>query len=78
MSDEVPDTDPGDVTITIKEKEHKLFKRKHADLTMTLKLSLYEALSGFTKEFTFLDGCKHVVKSVPGEIIQPGSMKTLI
>lgn len=64
--------------ITIKEKEHKVFKRKQADLAMTLKITLYEALCGFEKEFTFLDGCKHVITCKPGDIIQPNSIKTCI
>lgn len=45
---------------------------------MTIKITLYEALCGFEKEFTHLDGCKHVMKNKPGDIIQPNSIKTLI
>lgn len=78
MSDEYPECDPGDVIITVKEKEHKVFKRKQADIAMTLKITLYEALCGFEREFTHLDGVKHVVKSKQGEIINPGSVKTVI
>jgi len=66
------------VVITIKEKEHKVFKRKQADLAMTLKITLYEALCGFEREFTHLDGCKHVVKSKQGDIINPNSIKTVV
>merc|ERR1719197_668619 len=32
MADEHPDADPGDVVFVLKEQEHKLFKRKGADL----------------------------------------------
>jgi len=78
MSDEYPDHEAGDVIITVKEKEHKLFKRKQADIAMTLKISLYEALVGFEKEFTYLDGCKHVVRSQPGKTTNPGSVKTVL
>ena len=39
MSDEYPDHEAGDVIITVKEKEHKLFKRKQADIAMTLKIT---------------------------------------
>lgn len=66
------------MVIKITEKEHKVFKRKQADLAMTLKISLYEALTGFEREFTHLDGNKHVIKSKPGDIIQPNSVKTVI
>lgn len=40
MSDEYPDHEAGDVIITVKEKEHKMFKRKQADIALTLKISL--------------------------------------
>lgn len=75
-SDEYPDCTPGDVVILIKEKDHKVFKRKQGDLAMTLKISLQEALTGFKKEFTYLDGCKHCVTS--SGITNPGSVKTVI
>lgn len=45
---------------------------------MTLKISLYEALCGFEREFTYLDSVKHLIKSKPGDIINPGSIKTVI
>jgi len=51
MSDEYPEHEAGDIVITVKEKEHKLFKRKQADIAMTLKITLLEALVGFEKEF---------------------------
>jgi len=34
---------------------------------MTLKITLYESLVGFQKEFLHLDGQKHIVKSQPGK-----------
>lgn len=45
---------------------------------MTLKITLYEALCGFKREFTYLDGVKHIIVTKPGEIINPGSVKTVI
>jgi len=76
MADEYPDCTPGDVIVVVKEKEHQTFKRKQADLAMTLKVSLYEALCGFQREITHLDGCKHLIQVENGEIIKPDSAKT--
>jgi len=39
-ADEYPDCVAGDVIITIKEKDHKTFKRKQADIAMTLNITL--------------------------------------
>lgn len=78
MADEYPDHDSGDVIVTVKEKEHKVFKRKQADLAMTLNITLYEALCGFEREITHLDGCKHLIKSKKGEVIAPNSVKTIL
>jgi len=55
-ADEAPGTTPGDVVIVIQEKEHDLFKRKGVDLVCSLNLELSEALCGFTKTLTHLDG----------------------
>lgn len=49
--DEVPDIEPGDVVVVIKEKPHKVFKRKGADLFMEKEITLLEALTGV--DFTF-------------------------
>jgi DnaJ family protein A protein 2 len=45
-ADEVPGTIPGDVIISVQEKEHDVFKRKGADLVLDIELSLTEALTG--------------------------------
>jgi len=77
MSDEYPDHEAGDVIITVKEKEHKVFKRKQADIAMTIKITLLEALVGFEKEFLYLDGQKHIVR-YKGKVINPGCVKTIM
>lgn len=52
----VPDVEPGDVIAVIKIKEHKLFKRKGADLMIDKEISLLEALTGVDMTITHLDG----------------------
>merc|ERR1719359_2534659 len=71
MADEHPEADAGDVIFTLKEQEHKDFKRKGADLFLERKISLVEALCGFELEITHLDGRKLLVKTAPGELVKP-------
>merc|ERR1719412_2833025 len=71
MADEHPDADAGDVVFVLKQQEHAEFKRKGADLFVERKISLVEALCGFSMELTHLDGRKLLVKTSPGEIVKP-------
>merc|ERR1719491_1402720 len=71
MADEHPDADAGDVVFVLKEQEHSEFKRKGADLFIERKISLVEALCGFSMELTHLDGRKLIIKTSPGEIVKP-------
>jgi len=73
MADEHPEADPGDVVFVCKQQEHAVFKRKGADLFMEKKVSLVEALCGFSIDIEHLDGRKLLVKTAPGEIIKPMS-----
>ena len=56
--DEVPDAEAGDVIVVIKEKKHKTFYRKGADLFMEKEISLYESLTGLDFVLTHLDDRK--------------------
>ncbi|CAN6581448.1 unnamed protein product [Malus baccata var. baccata] len=47
---------PADLVFIIDEKPHTLFKRDGNDLTITQKISLAEALTGYTAQLTTLDG----------------------
>ena len=47
-----------DLIITIREVEHKVFKRHGNDLFIDIELKLYQALFGFDKIITHLDGRK--------------------
>jgi len=71
MSDEQPNSEPGDIVFLLQEKEHPVFKRKHADLLIHKEITLVEALCGYEFLVEHLDGRKLLIKSRPGEIIRP-------
>lgn len=70
----VPDVEPGDLIAVIKIKEHKLFKRKGADLLIEKEISLLDALTGIDMTITHLDGRQVRIQNDKGEIIQPNQM----
>ena len=47
---------PSDLVFIIDEKPHAVFKRDGNDLVVTQKISLAEALTGYTAQITTLDG----------------------
>ncbi|MBA0814824.1 hypothetical protein Gohar_020625, partial [Gossypium harknessii] len=47
---------PSDLVFIIDEKPHSVFKRDGNDLILTQKISLVEALTGYTAQLTTLDG----------------------
>ncbi|XP_047334896.1 dnaJ homolog subfamily B member 13-like [Impatiens glandulifera] len=47
---------PSDLVFIVDEKPHSLFKRDGNDLVLTQKISLVEALTGYTAQVTTLDG----------------------
>lgn len=67
-ADEIPDGDAGNVVFVLKEKPHDLYKRHGADLYIEKKISLVEALCGFTMELPKLDGRTLIIKTKPGEV----------
>lgn len=74
-ADEIPGTVPGDVIIVVQQKEHERFKRKGADLVESVDLTLSEALCGFTKIITHLDGRTVSVTMPAGEVTQHQAVK---
>lgn len=75
--DAQPDGTSQDVVFVIEEKPHPRFKRVDSDLLLDLKLSLKEALAGFSKIVETLDGKKLKVENKnplnPGHVIKfPG------
>ena len=47
---------PSDLVFIIDEKPHSVFKRDGNDLVVTQKITLVEALTGYTAQLTTLDG----------------------
>jgi len=76
-ADEAPDTIPGDVVFVIKEREHDQFKRKGADLVMTINLTLSESLCGFTRTITHMDGRVLRIDNEPGKVVKPDAVKMI-
>ena len=74
---EVPDAEAGDVIVQIKEKKHKHFARKGADLFMEKEITLLEALTGLDFVLTHLDGRKVRIQNKSGEVIKPDSLFTV-
>lgn len=75
-SDEAPGLLPGDLVVIIEEKEHEIYKRKKADLIMTKKITLKEALTGYSFRIEHFDGEK-VIENSPGDIVKPGDIRTV-
>jgi DnaJ family protein A protein 2 len=74
---EIANVEPGDVIVQIKQKKHKTFLRRGADLFMEKNISLLDALTGVEFIFPHLDGRPIKIKSNPGEIISPDQMFTV-
>ncbi|CAB52880.1 Protein psi1 [Schizosaccharomyces pombe] len=75
--DEKPDGTVQDIQFVLAEKPHPVFTRSGDDLRMQVELSLKEALLGFSKQISTIDGKKLKVSSSlptqPGyEITYPG------
>ncbi|TKY63503.1 DnaJ-like subfamily B member 1 [Spatholobus suberectus] len=60
---------PADLVFIIDEKPHGVFKRDGNDLVVTQKISLVEALTGYTAQLTTLDGRNLTVST--NSIISP-------
>lgn len=69
-ADEIPGTVPGDVVIVVQEKEHETFKRKGADLVVDINLTLSEALCGFVRTITHLDGRVLKIEIGAGNVVK--------
>ena len=75
FADEKPDHKTGDVIFTIKTKPHNRFTRNGNDLKTTINISLKEALTGFHREITHLDG--HKVKLTKKSLTPHGHIITV-
>jgi len=73
-ADEIPGTYAGDVCICLQLKDHETFKRKGADLLVEMDLSLTEALCGFVKTITHLDGRIIKIEVPAGKVTKHGDL----
>lgn len=67
-----------DIEFEIVEKPHPVFTRHEDNLHTTMTLTLLQALTGFKKELTTLDGKTITVEEPEGTIIHSGQEKILI
>jgi DnaJ-related protein SCJ1 len=73
--DEHPDKIPGHIIFHIVLEQDSMFQRLGDNLYTTLTITLQEALLGFTKQLTYLDGSSILVQRV--NITQPGFVQTI-
>ncbi|ODQ83153.1 hypothetical protein BABINDRAFT_159602 [Babjeviella inositovora NRRL Y-12698] len=72
-SDEALNKKAGDVILTVLEKPHDTFARKGDDLFYNLKITLTEALCGFSKVvLKHLDGRSLKITTPKGKVLRPG------
>jgi len=74
--DEAPNTIPGDIIFILQTKPHDIFKRKGNNIWIKHKISLKEALCGFTFYIKHLDGRIIKIDSEKG-VIKPGEIKCI-
>ncbi|XP_010916015.1 uncharacterized protein [Elaeis guineensis] len=67
---EAPNVIPADIVFVIDEKPHDVFVREGNDLVTTQKISLVEALTGYTVHLTALDGRSLTIPI--NSVIHPG------
>ena len=61
---ETPNDEPGDCLVVVHQRPHPVFERGGEDLRMTVELSLAEALCGWTRKITTVDGAHATVGNV--------------
>ncbi|KAF8525810.1 DnaJ-domain-containing protein [Hysterangium stoloniferum] len=72
QGDEDPGIPPGDVIFVLQTQHHDSFERSGSDLLTTVKITLSEALLGFSRILiTHMDGRGIRVSSPPGKIVRP-------
>ncbi|GJJ08268.1 hypothetical protein Clacol_002478 [Clathrus columnatus] len=72
QGDEEPEVPPGDVIFVLQAQQHASFERSGNDLLTKVRITLSEALLGFSRVLiTHMDGRGVRVSSPPGKIIRP-------
>lgn len=74
-ADQVPGQTPGDIVFTLVEEEHEVFNRAGHDLSAELKITLSEALTGFSRVvLKHLDGRGIHLDHPRGKVLRPGQI----
>jgi DnaJ family protein A protein 2 len=76
-ADENPGMEAGDVVFVLVQQDHPVFQRKGADLVMEKQISLKDALCGVKFGIKHLDDRTIVIKTAPGQVIKPNSLKMI-
>lgn len=76
--DQLPGAESGDVIVVLQQEPHDVFTRQGHDLTMTHKLGVTEALCGCEFVVKQLDGRDLILRSEPGNVIEPGSVRRVV
>jgi DnaJ family protein A protein 2 len=76
-ADQKPGMEAGDIIIVLQQQEHDKFVRKGSDIFTEQTINLVEALCGFEFIITHLDGRQLLVKTAPGEVTKPNSIKAI-
>lgn len=72
-ADQYPGQVPGDIVFTLVEEPHETFSRVGPDLSAELKISLVEALTGFSRvALKHLDGRGISIRRPQGKVLRPG------
>nr|CAB3238741.1 dnaJ homolog subfamily B member 4-like [Phallusia mammillata] len=74
--DERPNAIPADIIFTIKDAPHSSFKRDGSNVIYTKKITLKEALTGFTAMIPNIEE-NHLMSLPSTDIIKPGSSKRI-
>jgi DnaJ family protein A protein 2 len=74
---EIPDALAGDLVFITRELPHNTFQRVGADLFMTRKITLIEALTGFEFMVKHLDGTEYKLYTAKQDVITDGMKKTV-
>lgn len=73
--DQLPDTQPASIIFELKQKPHDTFQVKQLDLLATVRVTLSEALLGFSRTvLTHLDHRHIHITRKPGQVIRPGQV----
>nr|QBK89148.1 MAG: DnaJ domain protein [Mimivirus LCMiAC02] len=64
LGDIYPNRTPSDIIFVVKELPHNIYKRINNDLIVECKISLYEALHGFSRTLTMIGGQNKIIKMV--------------